>query len=174
MIDAEGQENEQEIPTVESLSIELFESESSTWLCVENPPRSLRELLNNIEMVLGWGLSITPVVFPLESQRRALAKTDEWKMVAFKGLGSSPKDKAIARFEVASKEGVVPEKLDFLADLEFKVEQATYEAVKSMLRGQVAFAASGLVRFAGPLHPFLVQAVERQLLIAARRGSDRS
>lgn len=163
VIDQEGNAGDREIETLDAIDFDLFEQEGGIWMRVENPPRSLRDLLTHIELTLGWGFASTPVVLSIDQQRSALCEGDAIRMVAFKGLGSSPEHKAVARFEVASKEGIEPENLDFLSGLEFRVDHATFEVVKSMLRGQVSFAATGLVKVAGPLLPFLVGAIEKQV-----------
>lgn len=161
--DRSGGALQQTFETLSTVEIQLFEVNKHVWLRVENPPRSLRDLLGDIETVLGLGISITPISFDLKQQRRALRRVDSIQMVAFKGIGSSAEHKALARFEVASKEGVDPDRLDFLSHLEFKIDHATFEVVRKMLRGQVAFSSSGLVRLAGPLVPYLLQELEVEL-----------
>lgn len=161
--DQSGEAQQQTFETLSTVEIQLFERSGCVWLRVENPPRSLRDLLGDIETVLGLGISITPMLFDLKQQRRALRRADSIQMVAFKGIGSSAEHNALARFEVASKDGVDPDRLDFLSHLEFKIDHATFEVVRKMLRGQVAFLPSGLIRLAGPLVPYLLQELENEL-----------
>lgn len=168
----EGVAQPRDVETVEEHLLEISEVSRAVYLRVDNPPRSLRDLLSDLETALGLGISITPLVFPLELQRRAIRGADAMRMVAFKGVGSSVEHKALFRFEVASKEGIEPERLDFLTQMNFKVEQSTFEVTKDMLRGQVSFASTGLVRIAGPLQPYLLGAVEREVKRAAKAAQN--
>lgn len=159
-----GVPENQELETISSIDLELFQARNRNWLRVDEPPRSLRALLSAVESVVGLGIALTPVIAPLVVQRLALEKMDAVSLVSFKGIGGSVEHKAVARFEVASKQGLDPDRLQFLTALDFRVEQSTFEVVKQMTRGQISFAPTGLVRITGQLGPFLLNAVESALL----------
>jgi hypothetical protein len=166
VISVGGIPEEQDLDTVNSVDLAIFQLSNRTWLRVDDPPRSLRALLASIEAVLGLGVAIRPVIASLATQRYALRDADSVNLVSFKGIGGSVTHQAIARFEVAAKQGLIPERLEFLHQLDFKVEQSTFEVVKHMTRGQVSFAPNGVVRVTGQLAPFLLQEVEKALLTA--------
>lgn len=166
VIGENGVPEEQDLETVNSVDIAIFQISNRTWLRVDDPPRSLRVLLENVEAVLGLGVAIRPVIASLSTQRYALRGADSFNLVSFKGIGGSVIHQAIARFEVAAKQGLVPEKIEFLRQLDFKIEQSTFEVVKQMTRGQISFAPTGVVRVTGQLAPFLLQEVEKALLAA--------
>jgi hypothetical protein len=161
---ANGVPESQELETISAIDLELFCARNRNWLRVDEPPRSLRVLLSAIESVIGLGVALTPVIAPLAVQRLALNDMDSINLVSFKGIGGSVAHQAVARFEVASKQGLDPDRLEFLSALDFKVEQSTFEVVKKMTRGQIAFAPTGLVRITGQLGPFLLTSVEAALL----------
>jgi hypothetical protein len=164
VVGANGVPESQELETINAIDLELFHACNRNWLRVDEPPRSLRVLLSAIESVIGLGVALTPVIAPLAVQRLALKEMDSVNLISFKGIGGSVTHQAVARFEVASKQGLDPDRLEFLRALDFKVEQSTFEVVKKMTRGQVAFAPSGLVRITGQLGPFLLTSVEAALL----------
>ena len=166
VIGADGVPKEQDIDTVSSIDFSIFQISSRTWLRVDDPPRSLRVFLASFEAVLGLGVAIRPVIASLALQRYALQDADSVNLVSFKGIGGSVPHQAIARFEVAAKQGLIPERIEFLHHLDFKIEQSTFEVVKQMTRGQISFAPTGMVRITGPLAPFLLQEVEKVLLTA--------
>lgn len=166
VVGASGTPEEQDLETITSIDLAVFQLSDRTWLRVEDPPRSLRVLLASVEAALGLGTSIRPIIASLATQRYALRAADSVSLISFKGIGSSIAHQAIARFELAAKQGLAPEKIDFLRQLDFKIEQSTFEVVKQMSRGQISFAPTGVVRVAGQLAPFLLQQVEKALLTA--------
>lgn len=166
VIDAGGLPKEQDLDTVNSIDFAIFRLSNRTWLRVDDPPRSLRALLTSVEAVLGLGVAVRPVIASLPTQRYALRDADSVNLVSFKGIGGSVIYQAIARFEMAAKQGLIPEKIEFLRELNFKIEQSTFEVVKKMTRGQISFAPTGVVRVTGQLAPFLLQEVEKALLTA--------
>ncbi|PHM21275.1 MAG: hypothetical protein CK604_02455 [Curvibacter sp. PD_MW3] len=84
-------------------------------------------------------------------------------MVSFKGVGSVTSQKAIARIEVAGKEGLDLGRMEFLRGMEYSVDYALYEVVYRRERGQVAFSMSGVVKIGGNLQPHLLELVENEL-----------
>lgn len=153
----------QSIKSIESLEFEIFEKNSSIWLKIEDPPRSIREFFNGLEHVAGFGFAAQSFIFSVEDQEKTLLAFDESRLIGFKGVGTSITKKFITRIDVASKEGIDPKKLDLLSGLDFKTDQTTYEVSYRMLRGQVTFTATGLVRMAGSVSPFLVNSLESVL-----------
>lgn len=153
----------QSIKSIESVDFELFQKNSNIWLKIEDPPRSSRDFFNALESVSGFGFSAHPFIFSTENQRETLRVFDDYRLVGLKGIGNSIAKKFVTRIDIASKEGIDPENIDLISGLDFKTDQITYEISYKMLRGQVTFSASGLVRIAGAVSPFLVNCLESSL-----------
>ena len=150
----------QDVESVDGLLFEIFERDSSIWLKIEDPPRSVRDLLNGLENILGFGFSAQPFVFSLTQQSNALLRCDSHQLIGVRCIGHSVSNKFIARIDIASKEGLEPQKLSILKNIDFKIDQTTYEATYNMLRGQITFTSSGLVRTNGAASSFLIDCVE--------------
>lgn len=163
VLDMEGNARQQKVETIDGIDFEVFENSGRKWLRIDDPPRSLRDFMNSLEDTAGFGFSADPVTFSLDVQKAALANLDATKLVGFKGLGSSAQHKLITRLDVVSKEGLEPDRLEFLKGLDFKMDQTTFEVAYQMLKGQLTFASSGVVRATGALTPYLVACVEREL-----------
>ena len=153
----------QEVKTVARLTFEIFDQNGKIWIKVDEPPRSIRDFLNSLEKVVGFGFSIQPYQFSLAEQHLALEKFDSVRLVGFRGVGSSALLRLVARIDVASKEGFDAHQLPLVDGLDFKTEQTTYEVTHKMLRGQVTFTGSGLVRIAGALAPLVTEKLESSL-----------
>lgn len=159
-VDEQGNPTQQLIDTVDQLVCTLFSTGQATWLRVDDPRRSLRALLNALEIVAGLGFSAEPQSFNAKQQAQVLRRFDDSRMVGMKGVGSSAELKLVARIELASKEGIQPERLAFLKELEYSIDHASYEVVQTRMKGQVTFTSSGAVRINGPLLPFVVAQLE--------------
>ena len=168
VLDAEGNSTQQVIDSVESVEFEAFEAGDVSFLRMDAPPRSARGFFNSLEQISGLGFSAEPVVFGAKQQRAVLRRVDTRRMTALKGLGNDISAKLVARIEIASKEGLEPEKLGFLSGLGLKIDHSTFEVTYEMLKGQITFAASGQVRIGGPLEPYLLACIESWLIADAR------
>lgn len=154
----------QVIDSVESFEFELVESFDSILVRIDEPPRSIKSLLDSLERVCGGGLAVVLVTFPFESHRVMLSELKSSRLVALKGAGADHGRKYVARVEVASREGIVLEQLEVLSGLEFSIENSTYEVVTDQGRGQVAFLSSGVVRFGDQVADNLLVSIENYLL----------
>lgn len=157
---ASGKMEYRGIDALVDLKFELFEKNGRIWLKIEDPPRSIKEFMNVIEGVAGFGFSAEPYIFSTTSQKSALERFENFRLVGFRGLGNSIQNKLIVRLDAVSKEGLEPERLDLIKGLNFKMDQTTYEVSHKMLKGQVTFLASGLVRTVGAVTPYLVDSLE--------------
>lgn len=163
ILGASGDMEYQGIETIVDLNFEFFEKNEHVWLKIDEPPRSIRDFLNALEDVAGFGFFAEPVLFSLKKQKTALKTFDSVRLIGFRGLGNSIQDKFIARVDVASKDGLEPDRLDLLSGLDFRMDQTTYEVSYRMLKGQITFAASGLVRTTGAISPYIIESLERTL-----------
>jgi hypothetical protein len=164
VLDELGSPATQVIDSVESFEFELVESVDTVLVRIDEPPRSIKSLLDSFERVCGGGLAVVLVTFPFESHRLMLSGLKSSRLVALKGAGADHGRKYVARVEVASREGIVLEQLTVLSGLEFSIENSTYEVMTDQGRGQVAFLSSGVVRFGDQIADNLLASVESYLL----------
>lgn len=168
LLDGEGNAQRQLINTIDRIDFVFLQSSAGCWIRVDEPPRSLRDMLNALETTAGMGFSAEPVTFSLAQQKAVLARTDEFKLIGLKGVGSSVELQMVARIELASKVGLNLERLEILRDLSCTIDHSSYEASYQRTRGQITFTATGVVRLAGQLQPRLLNLVERQLVQRTR------
>lgn len=165
-LDEYGNRKSQLVQSVEQIEVDFSSENDFIWLRVMDPPRVSRELFNAIERIAGMGTSFEVQTFTPKQQAKFIRSCDEYRLVGLRGVGSSAEHKVVARIELASKDGVRPEKLAFLEQLRFASDQTTYELTERGLKGQVTFTASGVVRIAGAIQPFVLNQLEAQLGIA--------
>lgn len=163
VLDTSGDATQRLIDVVNTIDFEVFKSEGKTWLRVDDPPRSFRDFFNSLETLLGMDFSVTPVKFPFKRQRAVLARLDSCQMVGFKGVGTDQEHKVVARIEVASKAGADPNELSFLKGLQYSIDHATYDVTYKMIKGQVSFKDTGVVRLTGQLEPYLLDCLQSNL-----------
>lgn len=166
-LDSQGNSTRQVVDTVDSLVCRFFSAGETVWLRIDDPPRSPRDFLNALEAVSGFGFSAEPQSFSAKQQSQLLQRCDESRMVGLKLVGSSAEHRLVARIEIASKEGILPDQLGFLEELQYTVDHASYEVVQDRVKGQVTFTTSGAVRVSGALLPFIVAQLEA--LLGGRR-----
>ncbi|AXW04370.1 hypothetical protein CJO82_00030 [Ralstonia solanacearum] len=158
-----GNRTNQTIKSVEQLLVTLYVANDLVWLRVTDPPRSMRELFNALERVGGFGMAIDPHVFSAKQQVQMLRRCTDFRLIGLRGVGSSTEHRFVARIELASKEGIQPKRLPFLEQLRFTADHSSYEIVEQGLQGQVTFTATGVVRVAGPILPFILSQLEAEL-----------
>lgn len=170
VVDELGSPATHAIDSVESFEFELIRSAETLLLRIDEPPRSIKSLLDRLEEICEGGFSVVLVTFPFDCHRLILSGLKSCRLVALKGAGADRRRKYVARVEVASREGIVLEQLTVLSGLEFSIENSTYEVEIDQGRGQVAFLCSGVVRFGDQVADSLLVSVEGYLLNGADRG----
>lgn len=78
-------------------------------------------------------------------------------------VGAVVNEDLVARMEFVSKQGMIVENMKLLEGLRYNVDSVVFEVVYEGVRGQVAFALSGLVKISVQLAPKLVSLIERDL-----------
>ncbi|WP_336235029.1 hypothetical protein [Achromobacter dolens] len=152
--------------SIEQLSIRFSQAGDILLLRVTDPPRSMREFFNFLEHLGGNGTSIQSLIFSSDQQEEILKKFDSFRLIGLRGVGSSSVHRIVARIELASKDGINIDKLPFLEKLRFNADQTSYEIMEDGLIGQITFMASGAVRVAGAVLPYIVAQLEDELLRA--------
>ncbi|WCM89942.1 hypothetical protein [Acidovorax sp. NCPPB 3576] len=162
-LDSEGLPTYEQIDSVSFTDFALVEIDDLTFLRVENPGRSVRDLLNALETLVGMGFTVKPVTFDKGQPTTVFSSVDTSKLVGLKVVGAVLADDLVARMEFVSKEGMAVESMTVLDGLKYRVEHAVFELVLGGLKGQIAFAANGTVKISGQVAPKLVSLVEKDL-----------
>jgi len=162
-LDSDGLPTYEQVDSVSFTDFAIVEIGNLTFLRVENPGRSVRDLLNALETLVGMGFTVKPVTFDKGQPATVFSSVDASKLVGLKIIGAVLADDLVARMDFVSKEGMVVEKMTVLDGLRYKVEHAAFEVVLGGLKGQISFAANGTVKISGQVAPKLVGLVEADL-----------
>lgn len=161
--DDSGAPSYQEVATVNFTDFAIVSIEGSTFLRIENPGRSIRDLLNAIEALVGLGFTCKPVTFENTKPTTVFEKIETIKLIGLKVIGVVLEEDLVARMEFASKQGITLDKLTILEGVPHKIESASYELIYEGVKGQLAFTSNGTVKVSGQLAPRLIHLVEQDL-----------
>lgn len=162
--DVSGTPSVELIASVNFCEFYLFERDGVTWLRAVNPPRSLKDLMNALEESIGFGFSSELISFKRAVLPNSLSKLKPVSLIGFKAIGSLPAHHAVARIEVASKDGLNFANLDFLKHIPYEVDQSVYEITFQRVRGQISLSSTGLVKISGQLAPLVLHLIEADLV----------
>lgn len=166
-LDMDGVPATELISTVNFCDFTLLEKKDKFWLRIIDPPRSVKDLMNALEDVCGFGFFVEPITFKQNSLPPSLLKIDGSSIIGLKAVGSIPGQHAVARIEIASKEGLNIENLEFLKNFNYTIDNLVYEIVFKRTRGQVAFSSNGLLKISGQLAPLILNLIEIDLVVEA-------
>lgn len=161
--DDSGIPSYQEIATVNFTDFAIVIVDGLTFLRMENPGRSIRELLNAVETLVGLGFTCKPVTFETIKPTTVFEKIESIKLIGLKVIGAVLEDDLVARMEFASVKGITPDKLAILEGVPHKIESASYELIYEGVKGQLSFTSNGTVKVSGQLAPRLIHLVEQDL-----------
>jgi len=153
----------EEVASISFTDFSIVVAEGVTFLRIENPGRNMRDLLNALESILGLGFTSKPLTFDKAKPTTVFEHVDVTKLVGLKVVGAVVDEDLVARMEFVSKQGMVVENMKLLDGLRYNVDSAVFELIFEGVRGQLAFASSGLVKVSGALAPKLVHLIERDL-----------
>lgn len=162
-LDDEGSPIYEQIDSVSFTDFSIITLAGSIFLRLENPGRSVRDLFNTLETLIGIGFTAKPITFEKRQPSTVFNSVDSARLIGLKIVGAVLSNDLVARMEFASKEGMTIDKIEVLRELQYKVEHAVFEVVFSGLKGQIAFAANGSVKISGQIAPKLVNLVEQDL-----------
>jgi len=163
ILDESGAPVYQEIDSISFTDFSIVSIDGQTFLRVENPGRSIRELLNALESIIGLGFTSKLVTFEHVRPTTIFEKIKTVRLIGFKVLGVVLDEDLVARMEFASKQGMTLAQMKFLEGRPYKVDSATYEMVHEGIRGQLSFLSNGTVKVSGQLAPKLMQLIEKDL-----------
>ncbi len=161
--DDHGTPSYQEVATVNFTDFAIVSIEGVTFLRIENAGRSIRDLLNAIEALVGLGFTCKPVTFENSKPTTVFEKIETIKLIGLKVIGAVLGKDLVARMEFASKQGITLDKLTILEGVPHKIESASYELIYEGVKGLLAFTSNGTVRVSGQLAPRLIHLVEQDL-----------
>lgn len=162
-LDEDGSPVYEEVASVSFTDFAVVSIRDMTFLRIENPGRSVRDLLNALESLLGLGFTASAVTFDRFKPTTIFQQVHVSKLVGLTVVGAVVKADTVARMEFVSKQGMVVENMQVLRGLQYKVELAIFELIYEGVRGQVAFSSNGAVKISGQLTPRLVHLIEQDL-----------
>ena len=162
--DDRGVPSYQEVDTVNFTDFGIVSVGLESFLRIENPGRSIRDLLNAIEFLVGLGFTCKPVTFERNRPTAVFESIEAVKLIGLKVIDAIVGKDLVARMEFASKEGITPDKLIVLEGIPHKIESASYELIYEGIKGQLTFASNGAVKVSGQLAPKLIHLVEKDLI----------
>jgi len=147
----DGEPHYQEIPTIDFTDFAVLYVDGETFFRIENPGRSIRDLLNTLESLVGLGFSCKPVIFAKKKPTLVLESVEVAKLICLKVTDAVLGKDLLARMEFISKEGINTEKLTVLNGVPHKTDSASYELVYGGVKGVLHFSSTGMVKVGGNL-----------------------
>lgn len=161
-LDNDGNYEYQQVATVNSQSVTVL-SQRTIILRFESPVRSMRDVFNALESVIGFGFACEQIVINDSLVQTALVSATSKTLNTLKVSGAIPSANSLARIELASKEGINTEKVKLLGLSDFLVEAASYEVFYKGVKGHIGFSRSAACKISGPLTPFILSSLESAL-----------
>jgi len=162
-IDDDGIPSYEQVASLSFTEFAVVTIDNLTFLRIENPGRNIRDLLNALESIIGLGFSAKPITFDKSKPTTVFQCVEITKLIGLKVVGAVIDEDLVARMEFASKQGMIVENMKLLDGLKYKVDSAVFELIYEGVRGQVAFASSGMVKVSGQLAPKLLHLIEQDL-----------
>lgn len=151
------------VENINYVDFALFEITGIFFLRVENPPRSIRELLNTLESKVGLGFTSKVITFEKVKPTSLFASVDSSKLIGLKVAGAVIGEDLVGRMEFASKNGMLIAEMKVLDGIRYTVESAIFELVYEGLKGQVSITSNGMVKLSGQLSPKILSLIEQDL-----------
>lgn len=161
--DDSGSPSYHEVATVNFTDFAILNIDGESFLRVENPGRSIRDLLNAVESLVGLGFTCKQVTFEKMKPTTVFESIEVIKLTGLKITGVVLDADLVARMEFASKQGITPDKLKVLEGVPHKIDSASYELIYGGVKGQLAFNSNGTVKAGGQLAHRLIHLVEQDL-----------
>ncbi len=163
LVGDDGEPQYQEVATVNFTDFAVLNVDGEMFFRIENPGRSIRDLLNTLESLVGLGFTCKPVTFAKKKPTLVLESVDVAKLIGLKVTDVVLDKDLLARMEFRSKEGINPEKLTVLNGVPHKTDSASYELVYGGVKGILQFSSTGMVKVGGQLAPRLIYLIEQNL-----------
>lgn len=165
LVGDDGEPHYQEVATVNFTDFAVLNVDGEMFFRIENPGRSIRDLLNTLESLVGLGFTCKPVTFAKKKPVSVLESVEVAKLVGLKVTDAVLGKDLLARMEFSSKEGINPEKLTALDGVPHKTDSASYELIYGGVKGVLHFSSTGMVKVGGQLAPKLIHLIEQDLAL---------
>lgn len=150
--------------TMEQHSIRLFRQGENFFLALLDPPRGAKIVNDFLDVLLaGQEYFIEPLELARAIIERHISSFESSRLVSAKVRDFQIYEKAIARLEVTSKEGLLPEIAPFLEGKFHRVDSLTYEVTHKFRKGLINYSANGTIRVSAPLVEVGFQTFEARL-----------
>jgi hypothetical protein len=150
--------------TMEQHLIRIFRSDRRYFLSLLDPPRGGKLVADLFELLLP---EQEYFVASVELQRpvieRHINTFESSKLVSAKVRDFQIYDKAIARLEVSSKEGLLKDIAPFLENRFHRIDSLTYEVTHRFKKGLIQYLANGTVKISPSLVEVGFPSFEREL-----------
>lgn len=166
-IDESGQSSRNEFQSVSRQQVNILIGKK-VILRMQDPPRSSKELFNVLEDLMGFGFVCEQIPVTDQIIRRAISGFHSATLNSVKFSGGLPKMMAIARIELASKNGLEQGRIEEFGLHGLVVESASYFVKYKALSGQVGFTRTGICKISGDLAPLIQSRVERCMMESTR------
>ncbi|MGQ5522634.1 hypothetical protein ACUHMQ_05155 [Chitinimonas sp. PSY-7] len=168
-VDESGDTFYQEVASVNFTDFAIINIKGTVFLRIENPGRSIKDLLNALESLVGLGFTSKLVTFEKKEPVTVFEKTEVVKLIGLKVTEAILGEGIIGRMEFTSSEGITPEKLTILTDIPHKTESASFELIYGGVKGLLSFNSNGTVKVSGQLAPRLIYLIEKDLAAITRQ-----
>lgn len=170
-VDEDGNPSPTPIATVNFIDLKFFSLNSAVYLRVENPGKSSRALMNEIERVAGYGFAIQPIIFADSEPPKFFANFDQARLTGLKLINVVFDRHVVGRIELASKEHIDLKSIADSTGKAYVVDTATFDVAANMIRGQLSFNRNGLVRVSERIAPQFLDMFESSIEEFAKRES---
>lgn len=127
--------------TMERHSLRIFRQGEDLFLCVLDPPRGTRHVVETLNALVESGeYFFEPLELTTELIKRHLTAFQASKLVSAKVRDFQIFEKAVARLEVTSREGLSEEIAPILQNKFYRIDLLTYEVVHGFRKGLISYA----------------------------------
>lgn len=158
-----GNPSLEEVLTVNSTDFAIVSVTGRTFLRIENPGRSIRDLLNAIESLVGLGFTCSPITFDNSKPTTIFESIKITKMTRLKITQAVIDQDLIAKMEFASLQGINIDKLSILDGVSHKIDSVSYEFNFQGVKGNLTLSNNGIVKVSGQLSSRLIHLIEMDL-----------
>lgn len=162
-LDGEGNPSYQEVSTVNFTDFSIIQLKGQIYLRVENPGRTIRDLLNALEGAVGLGFACKAIDFEHAKPVILFKQVEVAKLIGLRIVNASFGQDIVGRMEIASKQGIRPDQIDILRGVPHRVDSASYELIHEGIKGQLTIGSNGTVKISGQLAPKLLSLIELDL-----------
>jgi hypothetical protein len=162
-MNADGESQREEVTSLCSQQVDILGDERLVFR-MQEPPRSLREMLNALDKVLGFGFACEQINVSDKLVKKSIEDFGAATLNSIKMSGAVGGIAAIARIEIASKIGIDQDLISGFGLTSSVIEAGTYSVRYKGLSGQVGFTRSGLCKISGDLSLRIQSVIESNIL----------